>query len=620
MKIIFRLLLVITFTLVIRLTEGAEIKHVVMDLEDVLVQKDQEYAYNGKNLFPVLEEFKVSTPINEKQNIQVTYYLKPEARQFIEYLLFQNVKVSILSYITQSKLNSILSQIRVKDQTLFDFVEFAFGKEAILEFHAKFHDAKTRITKDQRIIFDENAPLWAKALKKNDLSILTEMKTLNTKLADGILFIDSQPSIYMSSQVDSIFHFQKIKKNKVYWNKLAFIGTEEKSGKLKNAYERQRFLGELESERAQFSTLMTIFEFAKNSHEANDIRLWEKLVYIPKLLALEKTHFKYWLADFAIRDLPEQDVLFLGSSVELFFESAQYVRDRLGMKGVFYYVSLNDGLDREGLWKNSFIQSIFSNTGIREEDVLEGKRKLRIVEQGFYKTLTGSIIKNLVGDRKTWQSHVLNFSVFRFSSFLNGSEPYQFKSLDEYLDFTAYVESPTHQYRVGVENLREILHYLMIVRPDSDHPQLNQNLVLQLMKANIRSYFENTDTIDWLKNRIAYLKKKPVFYPKIWNEQEPRQIELGYRERSKLNTALEVFTYQEELRRKYGFEKYWSVEKEEYPGHPVVQNILGENRIIHFGFDLVKKVPQEIQQKTQSTRAISSDSKPIQAGDIHIGH
>lgn len=570
-----------------------EVKHIVFDLEGVILQNEQEYSYNGNNLYPILDRINLQVPINQKQSMAVTYYIREGAKAFLEYAIHNGIKISILSYIQQSKLNSILSQFKIKDKSLLEYSEFVFGKEAIQTFHKNFHE-NTRITKDQRLVFDENAPIWSKSLKANDLSILNTMKTLNTKISEGYLFLDSNPEVYLQAQKENVFHFKYLPKTKKFWNEYLILATEEYAARLKNGIEKEQLLGEVESERVQFSTLMTILQYAKASKVHNDLRFYEKLMNIPRLLAYEKLHFKYLIPDFAIKDSADQNVLFLGNGVDLFYETVQSLRDMLELKGVFSYVPMPDFSISRTKYNAQKISEIFSNVGINTTDILEGKKRIRFVETGFYEAPSAAFIQYIIGDRPTWQSHALNVSAFRFSSFLNGSEPFKFKSLEQYLDFTAYVEPTMHQNRIGIEQMRETIWYLSYVRPKADESAnlINrQSLILSLMRNYLRSYFEKPESVAWLKKRIAYLKKKPVFYPKFWNEQEPKSVEVGFTDRKLLNSALESLAYQEEVRKKSSIEKYWKLDEEYYPIFPIYYVKNGFKEIAKFSFEPIDLKP-----------------------------
>ncbi len=587
-----------------------EVKHVVFDLDGVITQANQEFLYNGKNLYPALEEITISLPLTEKQNIDTKYFLKYGVREFLEYLVLNKIKISVLSYIPQKKLNKILAAISIKDKSLFDHSEYVFGKEAIDKFHTQFHE-KSKISKDQRIVFDENSKKWSDKLKENDLSILDSFSTLNTKLGSDILFLDTKPATYLSSQIKNVYQIISIEKDKEYWNRCSFEKTEEHMGRFENAIQREQFLSEIEAERIQFHTLMSMIQYVKTNNETNDLRFWEKLSFIPRVLIHEKIQFRYLIPDFAIRDQANQEVLFLGNDVDLFYEALNTVRTQLKLKGNFNYIPLNEDAFNRNAYNPKNISQIFEKYNIKSDEIIDGVKKLRFVESGYYETASGSILQYILGDKKTWQSHVLNVSSFRFTSLLNGSEPYQFKSLESYLDFTAYVEPLVHQNRIGADSLREVLWYMRLTRPKSDKIVKNskEEIILNTMREYIQEYYKRSDVVEWLQKRVLFLTKKPVFYPSFWKFQEPLNLDIGFNDRSKLNTLTQSVKYVEAIRKENAIEKYWKFDEGFYSIYPIKKLVFKVPKIIDFTFDTSKAIEPNVQNRTLASPELKTQIK-----------
>ncbi len=493
---------------------AAPIRKVILDLDETIIQRNQEFRYEDETIVPALESFDIRAPYPDGTIQDRTYYIRPGARKFLSYLVGEvknkTLDLSFLSKSHQARLNAVLDAIQIDGESISHNVKVAFGSEIVNAYSLLKRPKQTRKLKDFDLIFHPKSADYYQHLKKDDRTFLPELTIVPCVVPNDTLMIDDSPTVTTSEYHDHIIRLREIEKKTGYWDEYKRYMSEPES--LETSFQRQNFLSDLEIERHQFDIIQWLMEDAKRSLLPNDYSPWGQMLDTPKILVTEKIHFRYLMADLLSEDKETQDLVIVGRDMDLFNEVINQLKDQLNLKSRIIYIPMS----RVVANSPENIINVLAASGIDVEKIRSGQRQLTFVDGGYRGTVPGKVIEAIFGNSANWRDNVQKITAHLFTSESKQGfkDPNQFDTLKEYVDASGFVAPAHHQNRFGAENLREVILHWEHARPkknsrpyrlnednsvalDLSHP--SENRVARLFDYVIRKLFWEESVINQLK-------------------------------------------------------------------------------------------------------------------------
>ncbi len=527
---IFKLLFLLIFSSL--LVKAIPIRKVILDLDETIIQRNQEYRLEEGILVPSLESFDIKALYPDGTIQERTYYLRPGARQFLTYLVGEvknkSLDVSFLSKSHQARLNAVLEAIQIGAEPISHYAKLAFGSEIVNAYSTLKRPDRSKRLKDFDLIFHPKANKYYQHLKKDDRTFLAKLTVVTCVVPNDTLMIDDSPSVTSKEYHDHIVALRDVEKKDGYWEKYKKYLAEPET--LETSFERQSFLADLEIEKHQFEVIQWLMEDAKKTELPNDYSPWGQMLDAPKILVTEKIHFRYLIADLLLDDNDNQDIVVVGRDMDLFNEVIDQPKEKMGIKSRIVYIPMS----RIVATKPENILRVLKANGIDLDRIRNGTRKLKFVDGGYRGTVPGNVIQAVFENVPNWQDHVQNITAHLFTSESKGGlkDPRSFSSLKDYVDASGFVGISAHQNRFGSDNLREVILHWEHARPkkhsrpyrlgdddrvalDLSHP--TENRVARLFDFVIRKLFWEDSVIKQIKafseEEIFVLQNRTVAKP-----------------------------------------------------------------------------------------------------------
>ena len=446
--------------------QAGPITSFLFDVENTILQPEQDYKIENGRKIPLLKEISGKWVNHKGETEYFTYYLKLGAES-----LFRKAKLlkkeghikegfSALTFMPQAKLNAVLSAIVVDNEPLIDLVSVAFGSEAIAAYSklVRPSDSVFQYRKDLGIFTQEkNIKIWTK-LKVGDLSELEKLSAGKVSGQMTSVMIDDRPEEVIDLQRDHVVKIQTFfKRDKKFWRNYSFF-TKHPLDSPKQGLEAQNFLALLDAERQMLPTFELLLEDTKRTVTPNAYNKWTLLLGARQTLGLDFTHFNYLLADLAYKDHPDQDILVLGRDTDLFNTALETVKEALGLKSKTFYLEISRLVAKN---ESTRIPLILKTAGIDVDSILNGKRRLLIVDSNYHGSIPKAILTSLVPENDPkWREKVRFIRTWLFNpARTHRAPPEAFANYNEYLINGAFIDPSTHQERVGHDYMRLVAIY-----------------------------------------------------------------------------------------------------------------------------------------------------------------
>lgn len=525
---------------------GGPITSLIVDLEGTLIQKQQDYVFENGHKIPLLKQISGQWIDASGKNQSYSYYIKKDAIDLLKYALTLQKEghipsgIHVLTFMPQAKLNSILKNMVVDGKPLIDTVSSAFGTEAITAYSRSVRPDETGRGKKDLGLFtrEKNLSVWT-ALKKGDLSQLSELKPGKVSGAMTSVMLDDKPGEVINLQKDNVVQISELlRRDEDFWRKYKFF-KEFPMDTPQSALEAQNFLALLQADRDQLKTFRLLLEDTKRTTMPNPYNEWTSLLSAQRTLGLDFAQFNFLLADLALKDRTNLDILVLGRDSDLFWSALDEMKTALKMKARTYYLEISRLVAQN---EASRLPLILSVAGIDVDAILSGKRSLLIVDSNYNGSIPKAILKSLVPENDSnWKKHVKNIRTWMFNpARVSTRPPEAFSSYNEYLINGAFIDPSVQQLRVGHDYMRMVTAYQDMNRPkknirsieaDADGKLITRNShpselrYSDILHDGIRNYYSDKNNQDLVLKRVAFLKGVPGEYPRLWALSEPTTSE-----------------------------------------------------------------------------------------------
>lgn len=461
------------------------IRHLVLDLDETVIQRAPEYISEDGTLKSDLEPIKIEALYPDGTLQKRTYFLRPGIRNFLEWItdpsLNPKMKVSFLSFSHQARLNAVLQKIELRNRPLIDLVYSAFGSEAVTQYYSlKETNSSNKIFKDLTLVdHPQSRGFWSKLKTLDpDLSVLKEFSLHHIPPTNDILLLDDKPQYLDPTQRNNVITIAMSEESPDDLKKKSQEYALLKQNK-QTALTAEFLISQSEVERLQYKILKVLFTQASTTQLPNNYQEWQSALSVPQAMSIERSFFKEATAAL-VRNHQQGDVLlFLGRDSEQFYFMFSEVIKKLKLDIQIHYLPVS-----RLVVQNHFdqIPIILKNDGIPIDDFRKGSKKLRIVDTGFAGSVPKAIIKSLIDNNADWRTQVKQYSAFLFTTPVSApSDLASYRDLDQYLNHGAFVEEPVLQSQFDKEHLRSLIQYMEVHRPHTiSRPDRVKNGVIQV--------------------------------------------------------------------------------------------------------------------------------------------
>ncbi|MEE6251040.1 MAG: hypothetical protein VX583_11620 [Bdellovibrionota bacterium] len=518
---------------------AAPITHVVLDLDETVIQREQEFEIVEGQLKPSLQEINISAYYpDEKVYKKRTYYVRPGALDFLKFLVAKKnegkINFSFLSFSHQARLNAVLDAIMVDGIPVSKLCNVAFGSEAVIAYSKLMDPMMARegkIYKDLGlVVHPQSMSLW-KSLKNEDFSILQNLKAGNRPIPNRIIMLDDKPEYIHPSQQEQSIKIVFKKKEKSFWEEL-LKKSHSPFHPVEESMAIEEMLSMLRTEKTQFNVIQTLINKANSNSSPNNYLNWYNYLFASRALFIEKALFKYFIPDILKHDSPKTIFLILGRDADLLYTGLNSLQKNGVIEGSLTNLPISRPVSREDPEK---LLKVLETVGITKKDILLGLKKLVIVDYGYAGSVPKNIIKAFYKNNPNWKNASKDIKTVLLSTPTRGYRGTKFyDNFNQYLDHGGFIEEPMHQYRIGHDNLRRYVHFWeknrpsRLIRPirikngqietSPSHP--TERLYFDILNNEITSYFTDPQIVHQIVTRKNFLLNVNGNYPSFWEKEE----------------------------------------------------------------------------------------------------